>query len=131
MDFLFQLTNDEKNEVVANCDHLENLKFSSTNPYVFTEHGVIMAASVLNSPKAIEVSVHIVRTFVKLRQLLNTNVALKHKLIELENHVSEHDHAIKTLVNAIHDLMNSPAPIEKPTIGFASWKNKIKKYQPA
>ena len=66
-DFMFQLTKNEKSEVVANCDHLENLKYSRSLPYAFTEHGAIMAASVLNSPRAIEVSVFIVRAFIKLR----------------------------------------------------------------
>src|SRR3990167_6135388 len=84
-DFMFQLTLDEKQKVVANCDHLSNLKFSRTNPYAFTDHGAIMAASVLNSQKAIEVSVLVVRTFVKLRQLLSTNEKLRYKLTELEN----------------------------------------------
>ena len=55
-DFMFQLTSDEKLEVVANCDHLASLKFSRTNPYAFTEHGAIMAASVLNTQHAIEVN---------------------------------------------------------------------------
>jgi integrase len=65
-DFMFRLTKKEKQEVVTNCDHLQNLKFSPVNLCVFTEHGAIMAASVLNSPKAIEVSVFIVRAFVRL-----------------------------------------------------------------
>ena len=51
-DFMFQLTREEKREVVTNCDHLEKLKFSTVNPYAFTEHGAIMAASVLNSLSA-------------------------------------------------------------------------------
>jgi hypothetical protein len=56
--------------VVADCDHLENLKFSPVTPHAFTEHDAIMAASVLNSPKAIEVSVFIVRAFVQLRETI-------------------------------------------------------------
>jgi hypothetical protein len=56
-DFMFQLTPDEKAEVVANCDHLQRLKFSPALPYAFTEHGAIMVASVLNTSRAIEVSV--------------------------------------------------------------------------
>ena len=51
---MFQLSVDEKAEVIANCDHLDKLKFSKSLPYAFTEHGAIMAASVLNSPKAVE-----------------------------------------------------------------------------
>ena len=60
-DFMFQLTDQEKENVIANCDHLNKLKYSRTNPYAFTEHGTIMLASVLNTTTAIEVSVLIVR----------------------------------------------------------------------
>jgi hypothetical protein len=69
-DFIFQLSPDEKAEVVANCDHLENLKYSKALPYASTEHGAIMAAGVLNTSRAIEVSVFIVRAFVKVRQMV-------------------------------------------------------------
>jgi hypothetical protein len=62
-DFMFPLTNEEKAEVVANCDHLSRLKFSSVLPMAFTEHGAIMAASVLNSARAVEMSVFVVRAF--------------------------------------------------------------------
>jgi hypothetical protein len=122
--FMFELTKEEKDEVVANCDHLSTLKFSHTNPFVFTEHGAIMAASILHSQKAIEVSVLVVRTFVKLRQMLNQNEKLRDKLIELENRLSGHDDAIKALVNAIHQLMDSPIDRHKPQIGFAPWRDK-------
>ena len=64
-DFMFQLSSEEKSELVANCDHLEKLKYSRNLSYAFTEHGAIMAASVLNSKRAVEVSVYIVRAFVK------------------------------------------------------------------
>ena len=120
-DFLFQLTSAEKSEVVANCDRLANLKYSSTNPYAFTEHGAIMAASVLNSPKAIEVSVLVVRTFVKLRQMLSTHTELRQKLAELENRLDTHDQTIQTLIDAIHQLMQPPESKKKHSIGFAPW----------
>ena len=58
---MFQLTSEEKAEVVANCDHLKRLKFSPNLPHAFTEHGTIMAANVLNSERAIQASVEIVR----------------------------------------------------------------------
>jgi len=67
-DFMFRLTVGEKAELVAKCDHLARLKFAKALPFTFTEHGAIMAASVLNSPKAIEVSVTVVRAFVALRR---------------------------------------------------------------
>jgi hypothetical protein len=69
-DFMFQLTRDERDEVVANCDHLGKLKYSPTLPYAFTEHGAIMVASVLNSEQAVQASIFVVRAFVKLRQML-------------------------------------------------------------
>ena len=64
--FMFQLTAAEKQEVIANCDHLEKLKFSRTNPYAFTEHGTIMLANVLNTQTAVETSILILRAFIKL-----------------------------------------------------------------
>ena len=69
-DFVFQLTRAERDEVVANCDHLARLKYSPTMPYAFTEHGALMAASVLNTALAVQVSLYVVRAFVGLRDAL-------------------------------------------------------------
>ncbi len=71
-DFMFQLTVDEKAEVVASCDHLSRLKFSPVLPFAFAEHGAIMAASVLNTQRAADVSIYVVRAFVRLREILST-----------------------------------------------------------
>jgi hypothetical protein len=68
-DFAFQLNDEEKREVVTVCDHLPTLKFTPKNPLVFTEYGAVMAASVLNSPRAIKMSVYVVRAFINLRHL--------------------------------------------------------------
>ena len=116
-DFLFQLTAEEKAEVVANCDHLSNLKFSPALPLAFTEHGAIMAASVLNTQQAIEASIFVVRVFVRLREILATHKRLARKLKELEARVGEHDEQIQVIFEAIHQLMSPPG---KPTkkIGF-------------
>lgn len=84
-DFMFQLTPAEKQEVVANCDHLAKLKFSKSLPLAFTEHGAIQAANVLASPQAIEVGVYVVRAFVHLRELVVSNTELALRLEELEN----------------------------------------------
>ena len=124
-DFVFQLTKSEKLKVVAICDHLANLKFSRTNPYAFTEHGAIMAASVLNTPKAVDISVLVVRTFVKLRQVLSTHTELRHKLTDLEARLDGHDHSIQALIDAIHQLMEPPANDKKLPIGFAPWPEDI------
>jgi len=117
-DFMFQLNLEEKTEVVANCDHLSRIKFSSTLPYAFTEHGAIMAASVLNTPRAVETSVYVVRAFVKLRELLATNKGLAVKLAELERKLEGHDTSIRQLVGAIRGLMQPPEPKKKRPIGF-------------
>ncbi len=69
-DFRFQLTRSERDEVVADCDHLSKLRFSPSMPYVFTEHGALMAASVLNTARAVEVSIYVVRAFVSLRETI-------------------------------------------------------------
>ena len=81
---MFQLTSKEKAEVVANCDHLAKLKYSPAKPFAFTEHGAVMVASVLNSKRAIEVSVYVVRAFVKVREVLGAHSELAQKLTELE-----------------------------------------------
>ncbi|MGH9427707.1 MAG: ORF6N domain-containing protein [Terriglobia bacterium] len=72
-DFMFRLTQQEKTRVVTNCDHLSKLKFSPTMPFAFTEHGAVMVANVLNSERAVEVSIYVVRAFVKLREMLGTH----------------------------------------------------------
>ncbi|MDA8273728.1 MAG: ORF6N domain-containing protein [Deltaproteobacteria bacterium] len=113
-DFMFQLTEAEKSEVVANCDHLKKLKFSPNLPYAFTEHGAIMVASVLNSKIAAPASINIVRTFIKLRQMLTSNTELAKKLENLEK---KYDTQFKIVFDAIRQLM---APSDKPAsrIGF-------------
>ena len=121
-DFVFRLSAQEKAEVVANCDHLNRLRFSPALPYAFTEHGAIMAAAVLNSARAIEVSVYVVRAFVKLRELLATHKELAKRLDELEarieNKLAAHDHAIADILDAIRELMKPAEPSKKRRIGF-------------
>jgi hypothetical protein len=88
-------------------------------PYAFTEHGAIMAANVLNSPRAVEVGVFVVRAFVKLRQLVGTHKELARKLAELEQRVDTHDGSIRQLIDAIRQLMAPPAEVKRRgRIGF-------------
>jgi hypothetical protein len=117
-DFMFQLTAEE-------ADSLRS-QFATSNagrggrrylPFAFTEHGAVMLASVLNSPQAVEVSVYVVRAFVRLREVLATHTELAHKLNELERKVGAHDEAIKSLVTAIRQLMQPP-PTKRRRIGF-------------
>ena len=117
-DFMFRLTSDEKSEVVANCDHLSKLKYSKTRPYAFTEHGAIMAASILNSSQAVGISVFIVRAFVTLRRVISESKELAQKMALLEQKVADHDQQILSLVQAIRELV-SPKPVpKKRQIGF-------------
>jgi hypothetical protein len=117
-DFMFQLSAEEKSEVVANCDHLSKLKYSTTLPYVFTEHGAIMAASVLNSQKAMEVSVYIVRAFVKLRQMISENKELSKRIVQIERHLANHDEQIIELVKVIKQLLKPDPPPKKRRFGY-------------
>ncbi len=116
-DFMFRLTKQEKQEVVTNCDHLAKLKFSSTLPYAFTEHGALMLGNVLKSERAIEVSLLVVRTFVQLREMLSSHKELAVKLEALERKIGSHDQAIAGLIDAIRQLMAPPAQNKRP-IGF-------------
>ncbi|PJA52345.1 MAG: hypothetical protein CO167_08995 [Candidatus Marinimicrobia bacterium CG_4_9_14_3_um_filter_48_9] len=117
-DFMFQLTADEKSEVVANCDHLNKLKYSKTLPYAFTEHGAIMAAGVINTEKAIEVSIFIVRAFIKLREMINTHQMLKKKIIEIEARLSGHDEQLTQMVQLLKQMLDPKPPATKRRIGF-------------
>ena len=121
-DFMFQLTKTEKDEVVANCDHLQKLKFSPVLPYAFTEHGAIMAASVLNTERAVQASIYVVRAFVKLRQMLAPYKELMGKLDQLEEKLQTHDKQIMAIVEAIRLLM--PPPEDKPKKPFGFHKKK-------
>ena len=89
--FRFQLTESERDEVVANCDNLRTLKFSPSLPYVFTEQGIAQLSSVLHSQIAIEVSVRIMNAFVAMRRFLVTNAAVFQRLVSLEHRQLETD----------------------------------------
>lgn len=121
-DFVFQLTREEfenwKSQIAtSNSTTRMGLR---KRPNAFTEHGAIMAATVLNSRRAVEVSVFVVRAFVKLRRLALGYKELAAKLGELERKVGGHDDAIRQLVAAMRQLM-APPPEQKPKrrIGFA------------
>ena len=123
-DFMFQLNSAEKAEVVANCDHRRRLKFSPSLPYAFTEYGAIMLASVLNSARAIDASILVVRAFVRLREVLSTHKELAQKLALLEMRVEKHDEDIQAIFRAIHQLMTPPDP-PKRRIGFGVEEPKV------
>ncbi len=119
-DFMFQLSPDE----------FANLKsqFATSSwggkrklPNAFTEHGAIMAASVLNSKRAVEMSVYVVRAFVQLREMLSSQKVLAEQLAKLERRVGHHDNSLAEIIDTLRGLMERPAPAKRG-IGFtAKW----------
>ncbi|MBI5406344.1 MAG: ORF6N domain-containing protein [Nitrospirae bacterium] len=118
LDFMFQLNNQEvitlRSQFVTSKSGKGGRRYI---PYVFTEQGVAMLSSVLNSERAILVNIAIVRAFVKLREMLSTHKELAHKLKQLENKIEKHDEEIKVIFDAIRQLMIPPEPTKKK-IGF-------------
>lgn len=122
-DFMFQLTAEE----IANL----RFQFGTSSwggrrylPYVFTEHGALMLGNVLKSEQAVEMSLMVVRAFVRMRELVAGNKDLAQKLNQLERKVGAHDKAIAEIINAIRQLMAPEEPKKKRPIGFAPWKEK-------
>ena len=115
-DFMFQLTKEEARSIRSRSQSVtlkrgSNIKYL---PYAFTEHGVLMLSSVLNSERAIQVNIEIMRAFVKLRQMLSSNAVLSRRLNELER---KYDRQFKVVFDAIRKLMSLPQPAHKQ-IGF-------------
>lgn len=118
-DFMFQLTDSEQKELVANCDRLKNLKHSSSNAYAFTEHGVTMLSSVLNSKKAIEINIQVVRAFIALRQFALENNEIAKRLTELEHYFMEHCKDNQAEMQKIYNVLGLLMDRTKPSkIGF-------------
>ncbi|MFH1959241.1 MAG: ORF6N domain-containing protein [Patescibacteria group bacterium] len=107
-EFRFQLTEDEKNEVVANCDHLENLKFSPYLPHVFTEQGVAMLSSVLKSEVAVKMSVQIMQAFVVMRNFLIKNASIFNRFENIEQKQFKTDKTIQKIFKALEDKSLKP-----------------------
>ena len=126
-DFMFQVTKEESDSLrshlaasnsrsqIATLKQGKNIKYL---PYVFTEQGVAMLSSVLNSERAIQVNILIMRAFTKLREILLTHKDLAIKIETLERKYAEHDQTIKTIFGAIKQLLEPPPVKPKPRIGF-------------
>ncbi len=112
-DFMFLLT---RREVMRMSQFVTSLKFSKT-VHAFTEQGVAMLSSVLNSERAIEINIAIMRTFVKLRRMLAGNKRLALKLAEVDRKIGQHDTAIRDIVAAIQRMMTPPEKTKRQ-IGF-------------
>ena len=116
-DFMFRLQKKEVDELVAICDHLKPLKFSYQLPYVFTEQGVAMLSSVLNSQRAIQVNIQIMRTFTKLREMMISHKALAAQFNAIEKKFKEVDQNFVVVFDAIRKILEEPKP-RKTKIGF-------------
>ncbi|MEW6250925.1 MAG: ORF6N domain-containing protein [Planctomycetota bacterium] len=126
-DFRFQLSRAEFLELVTNCDRFAQLKHSTVLPHAFTEHGALMAANVLKSERAAQVSVLIIRAFVRLRQILLDHKDLARRIAEIERELAQiasrsvaHEAHIARINRLLDDLMNPPDPPKKSRIGFIS-----------
>lgn len=117
-DFMFRLTRKEFENLKCQIGTSSQWGGRRTMPYAFTEHGAVMAASVLNTPRAIKASVYVVRAFVKLRELLSSHKELERKLQELESKLDTHDEAIKGIIATLRELMKPSTDKEKREIGF-------------
>jgi len=117
-DFMFRLSTEENDALRSqNATSKTGRGGRRYSPYAFTEHGAIMAATVLNSERAVEMSVFVVRAFVRLREMLATNQQLAGKIDELEQRLDTHDASIQELIEAIRELM-APEPATGRKIGF-------------
>jgi hypothetical protein len=126
-DFMFQLDSEElallRSQSVISNPGRGGRRYA---PYAFTEQGVAMLSSVLNSPRAIAVNIEIMRAFVRLREILASNEELTAKLNELEHKLETHDQAIAGILSAIRELMRPPEPRKKQPIGFVTGEEKPK-----
>ena len=110
----------EKQQLVTNCDRFAPLKHSTSMPHAFTEQGVAMLSSVLNSKRAIQVNIAIMRVFVNIRKLVSANKIILTKLNQLENKVQSHDKKIKTIFEVIHK--QADAKLLSPQTPFSNKK---------
>jgi len=115
-DFMFELTNEEY-DVLRSQFGTSSWGGRRYPPYAFTEQGVAMLSSVLRSQRAVQVNIQIIRTFVKLREIISTHKELAFKLKQLETKVERHDEEIQAIFEAIHQLMAPPEKPKRP-IGF-------------
>ncbi|MCD4730972.1 MAG: ORF6N domain-containing protein [Bacteroidales bacterium] len=119
-EFMFQLNQKEKNELVTNWHQFESLKHTNALPYAFTENGVAMLSGILRSERAIKMSIFIIKTFVRLRELIASNNELKQKIEELE---AKYDEQFQIIFDVIKQLINKEDKTRNP-IGYKISQNK-------
>jgi hypothetical protein len=117
-DFIFTLTAAEKLEVITNCDHLAQLKYAKSLPFAFTEHGAIMAASVLNSKQAVAMSVYVVRAFIQMREQLAANSEILRRLAEIDKTLLQHNAGLRDIYQKLRPLLQPRPDPPRRRIGF-------------
>lgn len=136
-DFMFQLTATEwrnlKSQIVTSSLECAESQSDTPNrsqfvtgshggrrklPYAFTEHGAIMAATVLNSPEAVKMSVYVVRAFVQMREQIAANREILKRLAEIDHSLLKHDKALQVIWSQLQPLLAPPPTPKKPRIGF-------------
>jgi hypothetical protein len=122
-DFMFQIDEQEAEQMVSQNVIPHKKFFGGSLPYAFTEQGVAMLSSVLNSEQAIKINIAIMRAFVKIREMLSSNKELAHNLKLLENRIEKHDEEIKAIFGAIRQLMAPPSLKMKVITGFEKAKD--------
>ena len=127
-DFMFRLDDEEYSALRLQIATLKAGRGQHRKylPYAVTEHGAIMAATLLNSPRASALSVYVVRAFVELRGILSSNCELAGKVHSLERKVSTHERNIAELVDSMAELLNAPPSPPKRPIGFVTNEDKSK-----
>jgi len=119
-DFIIRLTREEtqllnRSQIVTGSQRHRDPRFS---PFAFTEHGALMAANILNSPRAVAMSVYVIRAFIKIREDLAANAAILKRLAEIDKTLLLHDSALHDIYQKLRPLLQpAPAPA-KPQIGF-------------
>lgn len=129
-DFMFQLSAVERNMISqfvtsstqTNDIHIDKKRKHSALPYAFTEQGVAMLSGIINSPKAIEMNIAIMRAFVEMRRMALTNKLIAEKLVKIEEKIGSHDAQLKEIYNAIENLLDEKSEQksweERERIGF-------------
>ncbi len=118
-EFMFQINDNEKKELVTNCDRFKTLIHSTSNPYAFTEYGVLMLSNVLNSKRAIAVSIQIVNAFVKLREMALSNKDLNKRVDELERMLISYARENNANIEEIFKQLAYLTDITRPSqVGF-------------
>jgi hypothetical protein len=120
-DFVFQLTAQEMDELKVLRSQIVTLKqgqHQKYRPYAFTEHGALMAATVLNSPRAVAMSIYIIRAFVQQREAISANGAILKRLAEIDQTLLVHDKALRDIYQKLLPLLQPPPENPKPRIGF-------------